>query len=152
MLRRLLVGAFASVALVSVSRAECVSVTAKEVMSRPGIELVFGGRVVDLQDVGPTGARVTFDVQRVWKGSVPARINLYFNRWAPERPRFTKGTYAIALATTLHDAEMRRLDGMPENTNPAAYAAIGCTDALEKNFEANLGASHPPKQPATLGR
>ena len=62
MLRRLVVGAFASVALASVLRAECVTLTAKEVMSRPGIELVFGGRAVDIQDVGPTGARVTFDV------------------------------------------------------------------------------------------
>jgi len=143
MQRRLVVGMLAWLVLVAVLHAECVILTAKVVMSAPYIDLVFAGRVVDIQDVGQVGARVTFDVQRVWKGSVPARIDLCFGRFDPERPEFTKGGYAVALARRLKDSAERKRLGLPDDSERSEYEAFGCPH--EQNFEANLGTSHPPK-------
>jgi len=146
MVRRVLVAAASSVVLVSALHAECVGLTAREVLTRPGMELVFAGRVVDIQDVGQSAARVTFAVERVWKGSVPARIDLYFGRFDPERPQFAKGAYAVAVAKRLKDLTERRRFGLPDSTAPDEYEAFGCTDGREQDFEENLGTSHPPKQ------
>ena len=60
----------------SVARAECA--TARAALIRdPSIELVFRGSVVGLNTIGDLGVRVTFIVDRVWKGSVPTRFDLY---------------------------------------------------------------------------
>ena len=149
MVRQIVVGAIVSAVFGIALHADCVTLTAKEMMSRPGV-LIFGGRVVDVQDVGQGGARWTIEVQRVWKGSVPARIDIYSSRFGPSevRPPFwRKGSDAFVLAARLSDVKQwRQANGLSESDPSPEYVASGCLDALENNFEANLGLSHPPKK------
>jgi len=149
MVRQIVAGIVASAAFGIALHAECVTLPAKEMVSRPGV-LIFFGRVADVQDVGQTGARWTIEVQRVWKGSVPARIDIYSSRFGPSevRPPFwRKGSDALVLATRLSDVKQwRKVYGLSESDPSPEYVAYGCLDALENNFEANLGPSHPPKK------
>jgi hypothetical protein len=151
MVRQIVVATIASAAFGIALHAECVTLTAKEMMSRPGV-LIFGGRVVDVQDVGQGGARWTIEVQRVWKGSVPARIDIYSSRFGPSevRPPFwRKGSDALVLAARLSDVnvkEWKQTNRLSESDPSPEYVAYGCLDALENNFEHNLGPSHPPKK------
>lgn len=149
MVRQIVVGTIASAAFGIALHAECVGLPAKEMMSRPGVELIFAGRVVDVQDVGQSAARWTIEVERVWKGSVPARIDIYSSRFGPSevRPPFRKGGNALVLAARISDVKQwRQFYGLSESDPPTEYRAYGCLDALEPNFEANLGPSHPPKK------
>lgn len=57
--------------------AECVKVTPKTWIDMPSSELVFSGTVVDVTRTADLGYRATFEVARVWKGSVRGRIDLY---------------------------------------------------------------------------
>ena len=153
LIRQLAVATLASATVTSAVvgttlHAECALITAKAVMSQREYELVFGGRVVDIQAFGPSGARVTFDVQRVWKGAVPSRIDLYYGRMSSEGPQsqFTKGEYGVAVAVRLKDAAMRRAFGVPDTRSPVDYGAVSCIDGRNKDFEAGLGASRPPRK------
>jgi hypothetical protein len=88
-----------------VARAECVRVSAKEmakrVMEEQHYELVFSGTVVAVTRTAELGYRATFDVDRVWKGSVTKRFDLYVWELTPEVPRFETGHQYIALARKL---------------------------------------------------
>ena len=149
MVRKIVVGIIASAAFGIASHADCVTLTAKEMMSRPGV-LVFGGRVVDVQDVGQGGTRWTIEVQRVWKGSVPPRIDVYSSRFGPSEvlpPFWRKGSDALVLAARPSEVKQwRQTYGLAESDPSPDTSVYGCLDALENNFEANLGPSHPPKK------
>ena len=54
---------------------ECLTPSART-LDEPTVELVFGGYVVGITQVAELGVRVTFNVERVWKGSVPKRLDL----------------------------------------------------------------------------
>src|SRR6185503_7306037 len=98
MITRHLLVAFAIVVASTMSvSTECVILTAKQVMSQPSFEIVFSGRVVDVKAAGANGYRATFEVDRVWKGTVPARIDLYVPPSPAEVPRFNKGTRYVAV-------------------------------------------------------
>jgi hypothetical protein len=115
-------------------------------MSQSEYVLVFGGSVVDIQEINANASRVTFEAQKVWKGSVPSRIDLYFARHS-EGPRFTKGEYAVATAVRL-TADDRKAYGIPANT-PVVYEAHGCVSGSGHSaFESELAKypSHPPKR------
>jgi hypothetical protein len=131
MIRQIAVATLASAtiatAMVGITlHAECALITAEAVMSHREYELVFGGRVVDIQDFGPSGARVTFDVQRVWKGAVPSRIDLYYGRMSSEGPQsqFAQGEYGVAVAVRLKDVAMRRAFGVPDTKVPSTTVPL----------------------------
>ena len=56
--------------------AECIGMPAKWVMGQKDVELVFSGTVVEVVRTADLGYRATFDVDRVWKGSVSKRLDL----------------------------------------------------------------------------
>jgi len=143
MIRPIFVGTFASLIFVAALNAECSFMSAKQALSEPGIELVFAGRVIDVQYVGLVGFRATFEVQEVWKGSVPARIDVYYERFAVEGPNYTKGYSAIVRAERLRDPVRRKRFGLSQSTSPTEYWALGCM--IEPDFLRNLGPGHPPK-------
>jgi hypothetical protein len=64
---------------------------------------VFSGQVVEVARSGEWGTRVTFEVSRVWKGSVPERLDLYVRERSSNAPRFQKGERYVALAAMLKD-------------------------------------------------
>lgn len=149
MIRQLVIATLASATLGTTAYAQCAYIPAKAVMSQPEYVLVFGGRVVDIQEISSSASRATFEVQRVWKGSVPSRIDLYFARHS-EGPRFTKGEYAVASAVRL-TADNRKTYGIPDTKTktPVLYEAHGCVSGNDhKAFESELDKypSHPPKR------
>ena len=69
--------------------AECVMVSAKAMLEGPSTELAFTGRVVEItRTADHLGYRATFEVDRVWRGSLTKRFDLYVWEMEPEKPRF----------------------------------------------------------------
>ena len=127
------------------ARAECVVMTAKHVMAQPGIELVFSGRVLNVARAGDLGTRVTFEVSRVWKGSVPDPFDLYVWERGAEMPRFEKGQRYVALAARLTDRTTRTEVGL-SGTNAPAFIATSCSgrEILSPDIERELGSGYEP--------
>jgi len=147
MITRHLLVAFAIVVASTMSvSTECVILTAKQVMSQPSFEIVFSGRVVDVKAAGANGYRATFEVDRVWKGTVPARIDLYVPPSPAEVPRFNKGTRYVAVAHKMTSGAARKMVGLSNDPARVAYAPAACSDALERDFEKLLGAGYEPQR------
>ena len=58
-------------------RAECVMVSAKAMLEGPSTELAFSGKVVEITRTADLGYRASFEVDRVWRGSITKRFDLY---------------------------------------------------------------------------
>jgi hypothetical protein len=136
----------ALVLLHAIARSECVTLNAKSVMAEKNIELAFSGKVVEITKAGEMGTRVTFDVDRVWKGSVPKRFTLYVWASSPEMPHFTKDQHQLAFAHKLTDPPARLGLGV-KSTDGVVYAPVQCTDpsSLPPDLERELGPGHAPK-------
>ena len=64
-----------SIVVAAPARAECVMVLGKQMLE--GRDVVFSGVVVAITRIGEEGYRATFEVNRVWKGPVSQRFDLY---------------------------------------------------------------------------
>jgi hypothetical protein len=131
------------------ARAECVIVTAKQVLEDPRNELVFSGTVVAVNRTAELGYRATFDVDGVWKGSVSKRFDLYVWELAAEVPTFARGRHYVAIAKTLDDARARQGAGLG-GMDTVAFTPVACTDSLSlsPSLIQDLGPSKPPNQSA----
>src|SRR4051812_13965663 len=116
----------------SSAHAECFSMTAQYVLSSPSIEIVFSGRVLEIARTGDLGYRATFDVDRVWKGTAPRRLDLYVWERAAEMPHWAKDQHAIVFAARLIGSEARRDIGI--DANQIAFAPTQCSG----NFVAHI--------------
>jgi hypothetical protein len=112
-------------------------------MQEEVFELVFSGTVVDVTRTGDVGYRATFDVDRVWKGVVPRRIDLYVWELAPEVPRFEAGHHYVALAGRLVDPRARQAAGLGVS-HTIAFTPVQCSDALAPDLIRELGVGQPP--------
>src|SRR4030095_12875223 len=65
---------------------ECVKLSPKTVVEEPSKELIFRGKGVAVTRTADLGYRATFDVERVWKGPVGKRFDLYVWELAAEVP------------------------------------------------------------------
>ena len=132
-----------------VARAECVRVSGKEmakrVMEEQHYELVFSGTVVAVTRTAELGYRATFDVDRVWKGSVTKRFDLYVWELAPEVPRFETGHQYIALARKLVAPQERKGAGL-DKTDLIAFTPVQCSDpdSLAPDIARELGPGRAP--------
>ena len=135
------------------ARAECVIVTAKHVLEETRYQLVFSGTVVAIDSTAEYGYRATFDVDRVWKGSVSKRFDLYVSPLAGEMPTFELGRHFVAAATKLDDPRVRQLVGLG-GTDTVAFTPVACTDSfsLSPTFVQDLGPGKPPNQSAEPAR
>ena len=77
----------ALLALPSDAHAYCLALSAS-VMNARSVDVVFSGTVVGLNQVNDVVVRVTFEVDRVWKGTVPKRFDIYFSPLRAEMPTF----------------------------------------------------------------
>lgn len=148
MLRRTTVGLILTLLLAPApTQAECILHTAKFVMTEPTIELVFSGQVIEIIRVGDFGSRATFDVNRVWKGSVPKRFDLYVWERSAEMPRFQKGQRYVALGKTLTEPRIRQDLGLA-GSDTVVFAATQCSDpqSLSPDIERELGPGYGPKR------
>ena len=141
----LLCVAFTSLLVPMPARAECIQQTAKMVMQEKEHELVFSGTVVQLTRTADLGYRATFEVDRVWKGSVPARFDLHVWELAPEIPRFELGRRYVVLAHRLIDSHARQGVGLGQS-DAIAFTPTQCSDPalLGPNLARDLGEGLPP--------
>jgi len=126
------------------ANAECARRTATSVLSHA---LVFRGTVLQLTNTGPQGVRVTFDVDRVWKGSVTRRFDVYVSWRQSEIPYFETGQRHLVIADPQTDPERRQAVGIDEK-NTLAYFPVRCSDraSLVRTIESDLGAGSPPQR------
>jgi hypothetical protein len=128
---------------VTTVHAECVTITAKHVMSESGIVLAFEGHVVNTVQINQRVSRRTFEVVRVWKGSAPTRVDLYVSDLNAEAPVFREHGESVVLAYKFKDAELRKAAGLSDSEAPTELEAMGCTDAYEPNIAEKLGTGYP---------
>jgi hypothetical protein len=126
-------------------RAECVIITAKQVMTENAYEVVFSGAVVEIVRTSDDGYRATFDVDRVWKGSISKRLDLYVWEIPSETPRFDVGFQYLALAQRLIAPRARRDVGLGD-TDTLAYTPLLCSDRMLQapDIIRDLGPGRPP--------
>jgi hypothetical protein len=136
------------------ARAECERISAKEmaklVMEGPRYELVFSGTVMAVARTADTGYRATLEVDRVWKGSVTKRFDLYIGELAAEIPRFEIGHHYLALARKLVTAHERKSVGLDQD-DVVAFTPVACSDplSLPPDLARELGPGRVP--PALAG-
>jgi hypothetical protein len=125
--------------------AECFVLTGKSLLEDPNVPLIFSGTVVEVTRTGDEGARVTFEVDRVWKGSVSKRFDVYLWDPEPETPRFgPPGEPYVVAAAPLSNLRARQGVGLRE-TDALAFAPVQCSGALSPDVVRELGAGQPPK-------
>jgi hypothetical protein len=141
--------AFASVFLLANASStplygECVILTAdslKQITS----DLIFAGTVAE-KTPGEYGFRVKFEVDCVWKGSVPRRFDIYVSVLRGEMPTFegfSVGQRHVVVARKLTDSRERAGLGLADTDAPV-YGPVECTGFLSPTIERDLGVSKPP--------
>ena len=129
----------------STGRAECFVQTGKFVMAQKSVELVFSGTVVGITPIDPYFRyRATFEVDRVWKGSVTKRFDLYVAGLEEGIRGFQMGQWSVVTATRVTDRRSRQEFGLA-STSSTAFKAPICSDALAPDIHAQLGPGYPPK-------
>ena len=123
----------ASLALAQSARAECVNAPL-QLWEFHGAPIIFAGTAVSITPINPPGepntlmgTKITFDVDRVWKGSVGKRVDLYM-LLSPENPNFAVGRRSAVLARYLSREEKQRL-GLGDTEAPVLTAMI-CTGII----------------------
>jgi len=132
--------------------AECVIVPAPQLLSDRQNEVVFSGTVVDLGRSGDAGTRVVFDVERIWKGAVSNRFDLYVWDLAAEAPRFEKGRRYLAIAKRLLDPKARSGVGLGA-VDVVAFTPVQCSGVytLTDRLIRDLGPSQAPDASSMQG-
>jgi hypothetical protein len=136
--------AAALVAPVSV-RADCVKIAPRMQLESRSSELIFSGKVIEITQAGEAGYRATFDVDRVWKGTVEKRFELYVWYLNPDLPRFEKGRSYVAVARSMTNPRERKDVGVGE-TGALVFAPVACTDGYTlSEFIRDLGPGKTPQ-------
>lgn len=140
------IGCAASLLLVQSARAECVNVPLLEVHA----SIIFAGTAVSITPITPPGepnmwmgTKITFDVDRVWKGSVGKRVDLYMNL-SPENPQFAVGRRSPVFARFLSREEKQRL-GLGDTEAPVLTAMMCTGDFSLSEITATYGAGKSPR-------
>lgn len=129
----------------STGRAECFGQNGKFVMAQKSIELVFSGTVVAITPIDQyLRYRATFEVDRVWKGSVTKRFDLYVSGLEEGVRPFQMGQWSVVTATRITDRRARQEFGLG-GTSKAAFKAPICSDTLAPDIHVQLGPGYPPK-------
>ena len=146
--------AIAVLGMPSVINAECVKVTPKMWLDAPDSELVFGGKVVEVTDTGEVGSKATFEVERVWRGKVPKRFDVFM--WylaSAEAPRYLeKGRCYVVVAKRLEDKRAREGVGLG-GSDLVAFTGVPCSDLHTiEEFVRGIGPGKPPIDVAVEGK
>lgn len=141
--------AFSSVLMPQSVRCECIEVPLRMAVQREDIALLFSGTVVSITPIGETnettGFKVSFDVDRTWKGSAGRRVDLYMD-FNAENPQFEVGHRYLAFAKPLVDHDTRQRMGLG-NTDAPALSTVPCTDGYSvAEITSILGPGRSPKE------
>jgi hypothetical protein len=134
---------------VSVARADCAVITPKVRLEMPSTELFFSGTVVEIVPVSDAGYRATFDVDRVWKGPVRERVDIYASGLVVDAPRFHQGETYVVVAQRLTDDVARKRVGLQPLSETRAtpgelrksggeFAAAACSQAMASSNGAGI--------------
>jgi hypothetical protein len=126
--------------------AECITVTADALMRQTTSKVIFSGTVVEVARTADLGYRATFDVERVWKGSVTRRFDLWVYELAPEIPRFEAGRRYVVAAHRMTGTRHRQGAGLGDSA-AVVYTPAMCSDppSLAKDIEQALGLGYLPQ-------
>ena len=114
------------VAFVPPTDAECI-VPGRWWIETSSAELVFSGTVDQIVRTAPFGFRATVTVDRVWKGSVDQRIDLFVWELGGERPPIAVfQRYVLALRRMRPTDDQRERDGAGVPGDGVAYTPILC--------------------------
>jgi hypothetical protein len=133
-----------SLLMPSSARAECWT-PGRSSLDEPSVELVFSGLTVGMNVVAKDGVRVTFNVDRVWKGSVPKKLDLYIAIIDSEMPRFEFGRRYVAFATKMNDRSRQGV-GLTANDG-VAFRPIQCGALAydsDRSAVRDMGEGQPP--------
>ena len=142
--------AVGSLLAASSTHAECIT-PGEWWLREPTVELVFSGTAVEVTRTADLGYRATFDVERVWKGTVPRRLDLYVWELQVEMNEIVRGRKYLVGATRLIEARERKGVALAE-TGTVAYTEIRCgateyREAEETGILRAMGVGAPPDQP-----
>jgi hypothetical protein len=138
--------AIATILVPATARAECFLMTTQYVLSSPRIELLFRGRAVEITRTAPAGYRARFDVETVWKGTVPPRFDIYVWEGASEMPSFQKDTSYLVSAHRLTDPNTRKGVGL-DGSETVVFTPTQCSGSFVPQIQTELGHGYPPEQP-----
>jgi hypothetical protein len=138
----------ASLLVAASARGECIFAGRWWIESK-SVELVFSGTVVEITRTAELGYRATFDVDRLWKGTVPRRFDLYIWEIAPEMDRVEVGRRYLVGAKRLVGPRERQGVGLA-GTDMVAFSQVMCgapayEEAERRGTIRDLGVSEPPK-------
>jgi hypothetical protein len=134
-------------------RAECVRIQPKEFLKPAENEMVFSGKVVEVTPVGAAGgARATFEVDRVWKGRVPSKIDVFMGYYggSPELPRYETGRSYAVVAQRLSNEKARASLGVGDPQAVVFVGAVCSGNYVMEEFVKPLGRGQPPVQQQVL--
>jgi hypothetical protein len=137
----------------SSAHAECIT-PGEWWLREATVELVFSGTAVEITQTAEVGYRSAFNVDRVWKGAVPKRIDLYVWELASEMDGVVAGRRYLIGARRLVGAREREGVGLGR-TDAVAFTEVQCgardyRDAQETGILRALGmACRPVSLPLT---
>ena len=113
----------------AVVSAECPLLTVSQAMVLPTTVAVFSGTVSDIEEsAGAVAHVVTFDVQRVWKGTLTRQVSLYQLNTVDAIP-FSAGVPYVIVAYRLRPEE-RELSGTIQRA-----PALGVASCVSRTLE-----------------
>jgi hypothetical protein len=90
----------------AVASAQCAFVTISQAIASPTTVAIFSGTVSEIEEsAGAVAHVVTFDVQRVWKGTVTKRVSLYQLNTS-EAIQFSAGVPYLMVAYRMRPEEL----------------------------------------------
>lgn len=127
--------------------AECVNIPPKQWLKYSDTELAFSGKVVEVTKAGELGVRATFEVERVWKGQVSERFDVYTSSpGSVENPRYEKDQSYVVIAKRLLDKEARANAGFG-NSDAVVFTGATCSGFYSvEEFVRPLGWGKPPSK------
>ena len=129
------------------AHAECVKIPPKQWLKYPDTELAFSGKVVEVTKAGELGVRATFEVERVWKGQVSRRFDVYTSPPASaETPYYEKDHSYVVIAKRLLNEEARANAGFG-NSDAVVFTGAVCSGFYSVDeFVRSLGRGKPPSK------
>jgi hypothetical protein len=127
--------------------AECIT-PGRWLLQEPRVELVFSGEVVEIRQIADASLRITFTVDRLWKGAAAERFDLYVWQLKSENPTFERGKRYAVFAERMPPPSRQGVgltDGDPIAFAPTACGALDYRDPEQVKRIRELGKGQPPR-------
>jgi hypothetical protein len=130
----------------AIANGQCPLIPLSEALARPLTEAVFSGTVTEIVDApNGRGYVVTFDVQRIWKGTVAKSVSLYQTN-SSEAIEFRKGERFIVVAVRPYDIQLEAGQPLPPPLLHVSDCASVPLEQAERNGQLrSLGRGRPPR-------